>query len=204
MTLPSNPSPSLLQRIAAGDESAVRSCLDEYGGLVWSLARRYLTPLGDDVEDAVQEVFVELWRHAGRFDPAKGSEPAFVATITHRRLTDRQRRARLRRSESLPDERVLAGVPASFSSGTPSDSKDSAHAASVALDRLPPEERHVLWLTLYQGLTHERIAGLTSQPVGTVKTRIRRGLARLREFLAASTSAKAPAEAFVAEQGVTP
>lgn len=204
MSLPSNPSPTLLQRIAAGDESAVRSCLDEYGGLVWSLARRYLTPLGDDVEDAVQEVFVEMWRHAARFDPSRGSEPAFVATIAHRRLTDRQRRARLRRSEVLPDERVLAEAPSSVIRPASADAKDSARAAAIALDRLPAEERQVLWLTLYQGLTHESIAGLTSQPVGTVKTRIRRGLARLREFLGASTTAGVPAGAAIAEEGVTP
>lgn len=194
-------SPTLLQRIAAGDSAAVRACLEEYGGLVWSLARRYLSALGDDVEDAVQEVFVELWRNASRFDPSKGSEPAFIATIAHRRLTDRQRRARLRRSDELPDDRVLGGpgaMPVAFAA---SDAKDAAKSAAEALEKLPAEERQVLWLTLYQGLSHERIATLTSQPVGTVKTRIRRGLARLREFL--GVQMPQPVHA-VAGGGVTP
>ena len=72
--------PSLLQRTAADDVAAMKECLDAYGGLVWSLARRLLVP-GADVEDAVQEVFIEIWRSAGRFDPSMGSEVTFVATI---------------------------------------------------------------------------------------------------------------------------
>ncbi len=80
----------LLQRIAQGDESAVPACLAAYGGLVWSLARRYASD-PSDAEDAAQEVFIELWRHAGRFDPAVASEATFVATVARRRLLDRAR-----------------------------------------------------------------------------------------------------------------
>ena len=82
---------TLLQRMAAGDPSAVEGCLAKYRGLVWSIARRFG---GDyaDAEDAVQEVFIELWRHAGRFDPALASESTFIGTIARRRLIDRKRR----------------------------------------------------------------------------------------------------------------
>mgnify|MGYP001805067540 FL=1 len=72
------PEPTLLERIAAGEQRAVNACLDQYGGLVWSLARR-LSPNDNDAEDAVQEIFVEIWRHADRFDPSKASEATFVA-----------------------------------------------------------------------------------------------------------------------------
>lgn len=171
---------SYLQRITAGDVSAVRGCLDEYGGMVWGLAQRYLAALGEDIEDAVQEVFVEVWRSASRFDPLKGSEPGFIATIAHRRLTDRQRRAALRKGSALPDERVLGAAEAP----PVVETKEGASRAMAAMNQLAPEERQVLWCSLYHGLSHERIAGMTSQPVGTVKTRIRRGLARLRELLA--------------------
>lgn len=168
-----------LHRIASGDASAVRGCLDEYGGMVWGLARRYLAAIGEDAEDAVQEIFVEVWRCAGRFDAAKGTEAGFIATIAHRRLTDRQRRAAVRRGGELPDDRVLPGMEA-----VPSvEMKETAGRAVAAMGQLSPEERQVLWCSLYHGLSHERIAGMTSQPVGTVKTRIRRGLARLREIL---------------------
>lgn len=172
-------STTFLQRISAGDATAVRACLDEYGGMVWGLAQRYLSALGEDVEDAVQEVFVEVWRSAPRFDPAKGSEPGFIATIAHRRLTDRQRRAAVRRGGELPDDRVL-GAP---ELPPVAEVKESAGKALAALEQLAPEERQVLWCSLYHGMSHERIAGMTAQPVGTVKTRIRRGLARLRELL---------------------
>src|SRR3954470_11204914 len=80
--------PPLLGRVAAGDQQAVRECLARYGGLVWSIARRFE---GNDAEDAVQEIFLDLWRSAPRFDPQLSSEPAFVAMLARRRLIDRRR-----------------------------------------------------------------------------------------------------------------
>ena len=80
----------ILARIAAGDSAAVEECMVEYGGLVWSLARR-LSPSNADAEDAVQEIFVELWKNASRFDSAKASEKTFIAMIAKRRLIDRLR-----------------------------------------------------------------------------------------------------------------
>lgn len=73
---------TILQRISAGDQDAVAACLDEYGGLVWRLALRYLNSKAD-AEDATQEIFISIWASAHRFDPAKGSEAAFVATVAH-------------------------------------------------------------------------------------------------------------------------
>ena len=93
---------TILQRIASKDTDAIGACLDEYGDLVWRLASRYLDRESGDVEDAVQEVFVEVWLSAGKFDPAKGTEAAYIATIAHRRLTDYQRRLSVRRRVSRP------------------------------------------------------------------------------------------------------
>ena len=173
---------SLLQLIARGDPTAVARCIDEYGGTIHALAMRYLKYLGEDVDDAVQEVFVEIWRSAPRYDPHLGSEPAFIATIAHRRLTDRQRRAQSRRTTSLdaapiPQEDRQHRVPDTAAAS------DDLRAAAAAFDRLDRDEQQVLWYSLYQGFTHERIAAATQIPIGTVKTRIRRGLARLRELL---------------------
>jgi RNA polymerase sigma-70 factor (ECF subfamily) len=83
---------SILVRIAQGDRAAVRDCLDRHGGLVWSLARR-LCPDPADLEDAVQEIFIDLWSAARRYDPAVAAESTFVAMIARRRLIDRRRRA---------------------------------------------------------------------------------------------------------------
>jgi len=168
---------SILQRIADGDESAIAACLDEYGDLVWRLASRYLDRSTGDVEDAVQEVFIQVWLSAARFDPSRGTEPAFVATIAHRRLTDFQRRIAARKRAT---QGVDANRGAVSSSGIESAAKEERLGAALsALRSLPEDERHPLWLWLYQGLTHREIAEATGTPVGTVKSRLRRALMRL-------------------------
>ncbi len=176
----------LLQRIAAGDHLAVALCLDEYGGTIWGLAERYLKGFGDDLEDAVQEVFVEVWRFAARYDPSMGSEPAFIATIAHRRLIDRQRRLQARRTVQLDDGAAM--IEAKSPSREVTALGDDVRKAAEAFDELETDEKHVLWYALYQGFTHERIASVMDVPLGTVKTRIRRGLAHLREALAGGIS----------------
>ena len=173
-------STQFLPRIAAGDASAVAACLDEYGGTIWGLAERYLRGFGDDLEDAVQEVFVEVWRHAGRFDPNQGSEAAFIATIAHRRLIDRQRRAQTRRAVHFEDDGILESRA---QTGNTAELNDDVRKASEAFQKLDADEKQVLWFALYHGLSHERIAKTVNIPLGTVKTRLRRGLMRLRELL---------------------
>src|SRR5688572_30887642 len=80
----------ILNRIAAGDKTAVEECLKKYGGLVWSLARRMLRN-SDDAEDAVQEIFLEVWKNAGKFDETQSSETTYIAMIARRRLIDKIR-----------------------------------------------------------------------------------------------------------------
>lgn len=173
---PRIPVPStILQRIAQGDSAAVAACLDEYGGMVWGLAKRYLSPVGGDAEDAVQEIFVEVWQNAPRFDPMKGSEAAFIATIAHRRLIDRRRR------QSSHATVALVATPQALD-GMPARREESA-AIDAAFANLLEEEREALWLSLRHGMTHENISRVLSKPLGTVKTHIRQGLARLRVLL---------------------
>src|SRR5215813_5986353 len=102
---PAQPAPelALLARVASGDRGAVRDCIARYGGLVWSIARRFE---GADAEDAVQEIFLDLWKSAARFDPRIASESAFVAMITRRRLIDRRRTRRRR-----PTTETIASEP---------------------------------------------------------------------------------------------
>lgn len=173
------PVPSILEQIARGDQHAVQRCIDEYGGLVWRLATRYLGDSRSETDDAVQEIFIALWLSAGRFDPARGSEAAFVATVAHRRLTDAQRR-RLSRRE-IPADAALQ--PPARLAERPSDlGRDPAmRAATEAFDRLPQDERHALWMVVWGGLSHSQIAAATGSPLGTVKTRLRRALRRMYE-----------------------
>lgn len=176
--------PTILQRIAAGDESAVAEAVDEYGGLAWRLAQRYIGRAQGEIDDAVQEAFMEVWLSAGRFDPGRGSEPAFVATIFHRRLIDYQRRLRAR-------SREVAFSAINGSDPPPSLAQDASLPDPVevagAFDRLPDDERTALWMFVHGGLSHSQIAEATSAPLGTVKTRLRRGLARLYDVLRSAT-----------------
>jgi RNA polymerase sigma factor (sigma-70 family) len=171
----------LLPRIAAGDERAVRECVARYGALVWSLARRW-APDGADAEDAVQEIFIDLWRTAARYDVARISEAGWIAMIARRRLIDRaRRRERLPALESMPDDFDVPGDE----SEEDLDREWRAAQARAVLAALPPAQRRMLELSLLHGKTHDEIARETETPLGTVKSHIRRGLQRARDLLLA-------------------
>jgi len=169
----------LLPRVARGDQSAVRECLSRYGGLVWSLAKRFHANT-TDVEDAVQEIFVEIWKSAGRFDSVIATESTFITMIARRRLIDRRRRS----SRQVP----LGPLPDTVLSQAPdvdhiACNADEISRARQALSTLRDEQQSLLRLSIYQGLSHEEIAEKTGLPLGTVKTHIRRGLVKVREVL---------------------
>ena len=170
---------STLERIAAGDSGAVQECLDQFGGLVWSIARRWAAT-SQDAEDAVQEVFLDVWKHAGRFDPTIGSEATFVATIARRRLLDQRRRASRR---IAPEPLAEADdVPAETADAS-ADLRDEAARVLSALGSLEGARRRVVELSVRDGFSHERIAEALGIPLGTVKSHARRGLMQLRELL---------------------
>ncbi len=175
-------SDTLLQKVAAGETAAVAACVDAYGGLVWSLARRFLDH-PSEAEDAVQEVFIEIWKNAARFDPTVASETTFVAMIARRRLIDRRRRdARRPVNESTPVDELSIPSPNTLDE---IDIRDEAAHAASALGRLKPDQRRVLKLAVCQGWPHQLIADRLGMPLGTVKTHVRRGLIKLREELQA-------------------
>lgn len=176
---PTNEPASILQRVAAGEAGAINECLNRFHGLVWSLTRKLGAPAAD-AEDAVQEIFLDLWKSAPRFDPSIASETTFVAMIARRRLIDRGRR-RMRRPEAMMIEESVA------SPSTESDPVEVREAAAVVQDAfrtLRPEQQRVLQLSIHHGCSHEQIATATGLPLGTVKTHARRGLIRLRQVLA--------------------
>lgn len=178
---------TLFQRVADGDAHAMQDCLDRFRGLVWSMARKRGLK-DEDAEDLLQEVMIEVWKSAERYDPSQASEPAFVAMITRRRLIDR-----IRRQQRRPTTQPI--VPDLH------DGADREHehlenrvelaVASRALDVLRPRERHVLLLSTMQGMSHGQISESTGIPLGTVKTYIRRGLMRVRGVLEAPQPATA-------------
>lgn len=170
---------SPLLRVARGDPGAVAACIDEYGALVWSLARR-LSPTPSDAEDAVQEIYLDLWRSAGRYEPSQGSDKVFIMTIARRRLIDRLRRNARRPEFGSLEELETLGFA---TPGTGGETCVEAERAAAAVAQLRPEEQRLLELSVVQGLSHGEIAEHTQLPLGTVKTQIRRGLIRVREIL---------------------
>jgi len=173
----------ILHRIAKGEKAAVQDCLNKYGGLVWSLARR-MSASTEDAEDAVQEIFIDVWKNAERFDESQSSETTFIAMIARRRLIDRLRYTKRRISaDALEDMVSEPQNHADEEMQTNIEAKDAARA----LRQLRPEQRQVLQLSIVQGLSHQEISDATGIPLGTVKTHARRGLLQVREFLGMSS-----------------
>jgi len=170
---------SLLKRIARGDEAAVAEVMEQYGSLVWAIARR-LTRNPSDAEDAVQEIFTDVWRSAHRFDPAAGTEKVFITTIARRRLIDRMRRIANRVQTDSVDVLDELGF---HTPDTAAEIGVEAERAARVVAQLRPEQRRVIELGLLQGLSHSDIASVTGMPLGTVKTFMRRGLIQVREMM---------------------
>ena len=168
----------ILPRLAAGDPLAMGECINRYGSLVWSLVRRAIKDTAE-AEDLVQEIFTEIWKKAGFFDARVASESTFIGLITRRRAIDF-----LRRQGRQPGFEPL---DAAESIPTPSPSTASIscdpEAVKSSVATLPEDTRQLFQLFFEDGFTHPEIAEKTGLPLGTVKTRLRRGLISLREHL---------------------
>lgn len=172
---------SILERIAASEQAAVQDCIDAYGDLVWSLARRFLRN-DADAEDAVQDIFIDLWGSAGRFDRTIASEVAFVSTIARRRLIDKLRQHKRKPGMDSLDDGELGEMRQPTVTVQFEQCSDVAIVERVLLT-MEPEHREILALSLYEGYSHSEIAERMSLPLGTVKTRVRRGLIYIRDQL---------------------
>jgi RNA polymerase sigma-70 factor, ECF subfamily len=175
----------LLPRVALGEAEAMQACIDRYSGLVWTLARR-LSASPAEAEDAVQEIFVDLWRSAPRFEESRGNEATFIAVIARRRLIDRKRaQRRTPQTEPADDHERL---PAASLGQPQAEAAAEVALAARALGTLSAEQREVLLLSAVDGLSHEEIASSKGMALGTVKSHARRALLRMRELLASRTT----------------
>lgn len=169
----------ILQRVANGERTAVQECLSKYGGLVWSIARKMLRN-SDEAEDAVQEIFVDVWKNADRFDESRSSETTYIAMIARRRLIDKIRYSTRRISADSLDDVLLE--PFTRADKEMQMSVEAQEAAE-AMRELRPEQQQVLRLSIIQGMSHQEISEATGMPLGTVKTHARRGILQVRERL---------------------
>jgi len=172
-----------LARIGRGDTAALAELYDRHGRPIYSLALRILQDQGD-AEDIVQEVFAQAWRQAARYDVSRGQVAAWLLTLARSRAIDRLR-ARRARPEPLADRDAADGL---IDAAVPADailmSAERVARVRAALDQLPMLQRMAIELAYYEGLTHAEIAERLEQPLGTVKTRIRTAMLKLRESLA--------------------
>ncbi len=173
----------ILSRIAQGEGNAFEDFINAYGNLVWSIAKKF-TPNMEDAEDAVQEVFLEIWQHAGRYDANKASEVTFISLLARRRLIDRVRKV-YRQPNFQSIEETFETQPNVFETNILNNIE--AKKAVQAMQTVRPEQRELMMLTIFEGLSHGEIAEKKRLPLGTVKTHIRRGFNSVRKIMSKST-----------------
>jgi RNA polymerase sigma-70 factor, ECF subfamily len=168
----------LVMHIAAGSEAALCEVYDRFSRLIYSIARRILRDTGE-AEDVVQDVFVKLWAHALDYKVTHGSVSTWLMTITHRTAIDQLRRRTVRATVDVEDHELLAHPD-------PKPNTDlllDRIGLNGALASLKPEERELVELAFLEGLSHAQLVERTGMPLGTIKTRLRNGLVKLREVL---------------------
>ena len=167
----------LLARVARGDRVAFAELYDRYASAVYGACLRVLREQ-QAAEDAAQEAFAAVWRHADAFDAARGAAGAWIGRVARNAALDANRRRGLRTTAPEVDPVDQGRTPEELAVAS-----DEAFRLRVALDTLPERERSVLLLAYGDGLTQSEIAERLGLPLGTVKTRTRSGLARLAEHL---------------------
>ena len=174
----------LLARITKRERAAFEQLYTRYSNILYATAMKFLKE-DADAQDVVQDVFIQIWDKAKLYDPAKGKPLTWALTMTRNRSIDRiraiQRRTRLRddfEKETVADE--SAGIREALSGV---DVSEKTQILRDAVARLSPEQRKVIYLAFFGGLTQSEIADRLGEPLGTVKARARRGLMKLKEHL---------------------
>jgi RNA polymerase sigma-70 factor (ECF subfamily) len=176
-----SPDAELLHAIARGDESALAALYDRYHSILLGLLLRILHSRVE-AEDVLQEVFLQIWQRAANFDEARGRAFTWMVTLARSRAIDRLRALQSR--QRADDTAFLRDAPDSVG-----DAVEDVHHAEqreivrAALAEIPEEQRRTLLLAYFEGLTQSEIAEQLGQPLGTVKTRMRSGMSKLRDLL---------------------
>ena len=183
MTAPTQrvPDSALVERIMAGEEGALSALYDRYAGMLFAMLVRILKDTSA-AEEVLQDLFLQLWRGASRFDASRGSLPAWLLVIGRNRALSRLRRRERREILEDPEEFSLESVPSA------GDLEDEAARTQLmqrlrgAMATLPPEQKEALELAYFEGMTQTEIAARTGSPLGTVKSRVRAAMQSLKQF----------------------
>jgi len=177
---PSDTDRALVARIEGRDADALAALYDRHAARLMGLAHRILGDTGE-AEEVLQEVFLYVWRSASSFDASRGTVLAWLLVVTRSRAIDRVRSRRPMSRAVRQDLDEISNTPAAQDVEADSATRQWESLCRSAIADLPADQRRVLELAYFGGLTHQEIAEKTSTPLGTVKTRARLGLMKLRE-----------------------
>lgn len=175
----------LVRRMAAGDESALGTLYDRYSPLLHSVVLRIVGDSGD-AEEVLEDAFWQAWRQAGRYEESRGGLSTWLVMIARSRALDRVRSRQRVREERWDDLPPATADPIDETSASPSDAAEGDELRRIvgrAVATLPPEQRQAVELAYFRGMSQTEIAEATGQPLGTVKTRARLALQKLRDAL---------------------
>jgi len=174
---------TLIQQIGAGDQKAFGILYDRYKTLVFSLAVK-IVDSHETAEDITLDVFTQIWKNAKKYHPEKGSVKGWIASLARYRSIDTLRRRKVRSDINRPQWSDVQ--PETLpSNDNPADALESAeirHMVSDIIKRLPENQQEALAMAYFKGYTHRQIAEALNEPLGTIKTRIRLGIQKLREI----------------------
>ncbi len=176
---------ALVRRMAAGDESALGLLYDRWSPLLHSVARRILND-PDDAEEVLEEAFWQAWRQAGRYEEGRGGVSTWLTMMVRSRALDRVRARGRMREESwavLPEPSSAEGYDAPAAPDAFAEQSEERRLIQAAVALLPPEQRETVELAYFRGMSQSEIAASLGQPLGTVKTRARLALQKMRESL---------------------
>jgi RNA polymerase sigma-70 factor (ECF subfamily) len=183
MTAPLQPVPdsALVERIMAGDEGALSALYDRYSGMLYAMLLRILKDTGA-AEEVLQDLFLQLWRGAARFDASRGSLAAWLLVIGRNRALSRLRGKQRREILPDPEEFSFEAVPSSENLEDEAARMQLMHRLRGVMAALPAEQREAVELAYFEGMTQTEIAARTGSPLGTVKSRVRAAMQTLKQW----------------------
>ncbi|MGB7925386.1 MAG: sigma-70 family RNA polymerase sigma factor [Pyrinomonadaceae bacterium] len=173
---------ALIKSLAVGDQSAMTTLYDSTSRLIYGLVLRILNE-ASTAEEVMLDVYMQVWRQASNYDATRGAPLAWLTTIARSRAIDRLRSGSQERHLKQPLESAAASIAPGASAEDFTVASEMQKLVREALDTLPPEQREVIEWAYYGGLSHSEIAVKLGQPLGTIKTRTRLGMMKLREAL---------------------
>lgn len=175
-----------MELVRGGDAGAFEVVFDRHAGAAFALAYRMCGSRGR-AEDVVQDAFLSLWRSGARYDRTRGSVRSWLLSVVHNRAIDALRRDLPRDARDVGDEGLAERMQAPERTDAEAERRDDARRVRSALHDLPAEQRRVIELAYFGGFTHSQISDMLELPAGTVKGRMRLGLAKLRLSLGEAT-----------------